>query len=86
MSLRLGVAVFGAVLVVLVLTPWIVPHDPGRRACDHHRCRFRNRCVTAHAAHVEHKCADMEPALVDSGTPGHLTRCWIPMQRTEESR
>ncbi|WP_190812781.1 ABC transporter ATP-binding protein [Saccharopolyspora pogona] len=49
-------------------------------------CRFRNRCATAHAAHIEHKCADVEPALVDSGAPGHTTRCWIPLQRTEESR
>jgi ABC-type dipeptide/oligopeptide/nickel transport system permease subunit len=27
-SLRVGVVVFGAVLLVLLLTPWIAPHDP----------------------------------------------------------
>ncbi|MDA3625518.1 ABC transporter ATP-binding protein [Saccharopolyspora sp. WRP15-2] len=47
-------------------------------------CRFRDRCATAQSAHIEHQCAHAEPALVDSGTPGHTSRCWIPLQQTKE--
>jgi peptide/nickel transport system ATP-binding protein len=66
---------------------YAIPGQAGSARTISTGCRFRDRCTTAHAAHVEHKCAASEPDLAVSGhgTVGHTTRCWIPLQEKESA-
>jgi len=38
-------------------------------------CRFHPRCP-----HAWDKCRSEEPPLLDAGTPGHTTRCWLVVE------
>ena len=41
-------------------------------------CRFANRCLYA-----QERCHEEEPPLQESGSPGHLYRCWYPVGTPE---
>ncbi|MET0895115.1 MAG: ABC transporter ATP-binding protein, partial [Acidimicrobiia bacterium] len=41
-------------------------------------CRFAARCT-----HVQDRCLQEEPPLLEGDTPGHLYRCWFPVGTPE---
>jgi oligopeptide/dipeptide ABC transporter ATP-binding protein len=41
-------------------------------------CRFASRCLYA-----QDRCQEEEPPLQESGSPGHLYRCWFPVGTPE---
>src|SRR5437764_132266 len=62
-SLLVGAIVFGVVLVVLILTPWIMPHDPAAQ-------NLSGRLAPSSAGHLlgtDHLGRDVLSRLMDGG-------------------